>query len=154
VFPFFARKQHVDIAPYLRRICDRTAPNNGSTPQLDRKENRYNRTLPVLIWPWQNDGPLIDQCVIAITKDVTDHGMGIILRCEFDFPEMVLALLSGEADEAEPWFFLGHVVRSELIGGGYTILGVELTQFLNRDGSEAVEPLLPEAKKLLRAVAS
>lgn len=150
MFSFFsARKRRIDIAPYLRRICDRTTPNSGRTEQLDRVEDRYNRALPALVWPWQNDQVVTRQCLTAITKDVTDHGMGLILNSPLTYPDLVICLLSGTIDDAQPWFFLGHVVRSEGIGAGYWLLGIEITQMLNKERPECVELLYSQAERLL-----
>ena len=150
MFSFFsARKRRIDIAPYLRRICDRTTPNSGRTEQLDRVEDRYNRALPALVWPWQNDQVVTRQCLTAITKDVTDHGMGLILNSPLTYPDLVICLLSGTIDDGQPWFFLGHVVRSEGIGAGYWLLGIEITQMLNKGRPECVELLYSQAERLL-----
>lgn len=154
MFSFFsARKRHVDIAPYLRRICDCTTPNSGRTEQLDRVEDRYNRTLPALVWAWQDDHVVAQQCVTAITKDVTDHGMGLILNAPLACQDLVICLLSDTTGEVQPWFFLGHVVRSEDIGAGYWLLGIEITQMLNKERPESVEFLYPQVERLLPSVA-
>lgn len=150
MFSFFsARKRHVEIAPYLRRICDNTTPNSGRTEQLDRVEDRYNRALPALVWPWQDDHAVAQQCLTAITKDVTDHGMGLILNAPLDCRDLVICLLSDTTGEVQPWFFLGHVVRSEGIGAGYWLMGIEISQMLNKERPECVEFLYSQAERLL-----
>ena len=63
----FLRKKTVDLKPYIRRLCDVTTPN---LPVLDnsREEDRFNRSLPVIICPWADDKPVIDQLTVAITR--------------------------------------------------------------------------------------
>jgi hypothetical protein len=152
MFSFCARKQHVEIAGYLRRICDSTAPNNGLTEQLTRSENRYNRTLPVACWPWAAGKPDPNNVLLCVSKDITDHGIGLVLNQPLTSRDVVVGLRSSDAEDAESWLFLGHVVRGKPIGGGFWVVGVELVELLNRDQPEAVEHLLPHAERLLSRV--
>jgi len=148
VFSFSARKQRVEIAPYLRRICDCSTPNSGRIERLERIENRYNRTLPVLFWPWENDRVLADEGATAVTKDLTDQGIALILNGPIAQREIVVCLLSDDSDVVEPWFFLGQVLRCEEIGAGFRLIGVELSDFLNRNRPESVEVLRPQTERL------
>jgi hypothetical protein len=150
VFSFTKRKQRVEIAAYLRRICDGTAPNNGLTDRLERTENRYNRTLPAVVWLWQDDKPTAaDKFDVCVTKDITDHGVGLILTTPLANREVVVCLRSSDRADAEPWFFLGRVVRGKAIGGGFWITGVELVELLNRDRPGIIEDLRPHAERML-----
>ena len=148
MFSFSARKQKVEIAPYLRRISDCSTPNSGRRERLERIENRYNRTLPVLFWPWENGRVLADEGATAVTKDLTDHGIALILNGPIAQREIVVCLLSDDSDVVEPWFFLGQVLRCEEIGAGFRLIGVELSDFLNRNRPESVEVLRPQMDRL------
>src|SRR5262245_32106562 len=101
MFSFRARRQHAEIAAYLRRICDRSVPNKGLPGRHARLENRYNRTLPVLLWPW-SDGRVAGDCLTAATKDVNEHGLGLILTTPITSRELVICLLSDETPGAVP----------------------------------------------------
>lgn len=148
MFSFGKRKQHAEIAGYLRRICDSTTPNNGMTDHSDRKESRYNRTIPVLIWPWVDDHPVAETCVTAATKDVTDHGVGLILTAPLTSAEIVVGILSDETASARPWFFRGEIVRGKSIGAGYWLYGARLLELLNRDRPEVIESLVDQTAQL------
>jgi hypothetical protein len=147
MFSFLSRKQHVDIAVYLRRICDNTTPNNGMAPHLDRTENRYNRTVPVLVWPWA-DGGLDGAPIAGVTKDITDHGMGLIVSNPLSHREMCIGILSDETADATPWFFRARLVRGKSIGAGFWAFGVKVEEFLNKDNPHAVETLFVDAERL------
>ena len=147
MFSFRSRKQQIDIAAYMRRICDSTTPNNGMAPHLDRTENRYNRTVPVLIWPWA-DGGIDGEAVTGVTKDITDHGMGLIVTKQLTHRELCVCILSDESAEATPWFFRAKLIRGKSIGAGYWAFGVKVEEFLNKDDSHAVETLFADAEQL------
>lgn len=154
MFSFAAKKSRVDIAKHLRRICDCTSPNNGTAESgvLERKENRYNRLLPAIIWLWDDDRPNVVKHCTAVTKDLTDRGVGLILPAPLaGGRKIVVCLPSSDDDRADPWFFLGEVVRGRALGAGYWVVGVEMVELLNNERPETIEPLRVEAVRLLSA---
>jgi hypothetical protein len=145
----FESKKIVEAYPYLRRLCDLTTPNVSCSDEYGRSENRYNRTIPVLLCPWTNDAPLIDQAAIVLTKDIADGGLGLVVPHAHWSGNVALGFWLNEAVMSEPWFFLGAVQRSASFGGGYWCLGVELKEFANPEHGEALAPLHELARSLL-----
>jgi hypothetical protein len=86
-----------------------------------------------------------------VTKDVTDHGVGLVLLAPLSDRRVVVCLPSSDDHAAEPWFFLGEAVRSKAIGAGFWIVGVELEELLNQDRPETIEELRIEAARMLSA---
>ena len=108
IFSFLeTRKKTVDLSPYMRRICDFSVPNRCHAIEQPRSENRYNRTLPVLLCPWDEGRPLAEQAMFAITKDISDRGVSVVTAGPIEGAFAVaFALPASEANE--PWFFLGE----------------------------------------------
>jgi hypothetical protein len=148
LFSFKERKKTVDFQRYIRRIIDLTIPNKTDSGNLPRYENRYNRSVPVLLCPWKDDEPLLSETIVAITKDIADRGIGIILTQPFAAETMVLGFCLDEVTALEPWFFLGVRRHNIAIGGDFWLLGIELTEFISETCREQLEPLIPLVQKL------
>lgn len=149
MFSFASRKKTVDLSPYVRRICDLTTPNMTSSPELVRVENRYNRAIPTLIVPCVGGQPLLDNYVIGITKDIADHGIGLILTEPFNAEQVLLGFWIDRQKMSEPWFFYATARRCAAVGGGYWTLGVELDEFANLNLGRSAESLVSLAEELL-----
>ena len=149
MFSFSAHKKVVDVFPYLRRICDLTTPNLPGRGAEDRSENRYNRTIPTLLCPWENEAPVAAESVIVLTKDLTDRGVGLVLNQPVRAGDVVVGFWLPGVDMTGPWYLLGKTLRSIPFGGGFWTVGVELTEYANQDYSEQLEVLKTVASKLL-----
>lgn len=148
MFSFSARKKSVDFQRYVRRLIDLTIPNRAGATNVERYENRHNRVIPALLCPWEGNTPIVSRAVVAITKDLADRGVGLILTEPFDATEVVVGFYDREATAEQPWFFLGVTRTSVPIGGGFWLLGIELTEFMNESWHSQLEPLYPLAEKL------
>lgn len=149
MFSFSKNKKTIELSPYIRRICDLTTPNMTSSPELLRVENRYNRAIPTLLCPWVSGRPILDSGIIGVTKDIADHGVGLILTQEFHAEEVLLGFWVSHAEMEEPWFFVGTPRRCCAVGGGFWTLGVELREFATENHAREVAPLRKIAEKLL-----
>jgi hypothetical protein len=149
MFSFSARKKDVDSQRYIRRLIDLTTPNHAGPERMERYENRNNRSIPALLCPWEHKAPIVSKAIVAITKDLSDRGIGLILSDAFDAKDAVVGFCHPEATANEPWFFLGVRQTSVPIGGGYWLFGIELTEFMNEDQHAELKPLLPMAQMLL-----
>ena len=147
MFSFKARKKQVDIWPHLRRIVDLTA-TVFPIPGESRTENRYNRTIPVLLCPLENGRPVEDRSEFVITRDICDRGVGVILNHSFDAEEAVVGFSVPSEGANEPLFFRGATQSNTAIGGGFWLLGVELQEFMNPDHREVLERLVPLTAEL------
>jgi hypothetical protein len=148
MFSFTARKKRVDFQGYIRRLIDLTSPNRANSEELQRCENRYNRVIPALLCPWEQGAPVVSKAVVAITRDIADQGVGLILNDAFVGQEVVVGFCDWEATSGSPWFFLGTKRTSLPIGGGYWLLGIEFSELINEIWPRQLEPLVGLAEKL------
>lgn len=149
MFSFSTRKKSVDFQRYIRRLIDLTTPNRAGPANMARYENRNNRIIPALLCPWEKSGPIVSKAVTVITKDFADRGVGLILSHPFSAENVVVGFCHQEATAKEPLFFLGKRQSIIPIGGGFWLLGIELTEFMNENWRDDLEPLFPMAQKLL-----
>jgi hypothetical protein len=149
MFSFSARKKSADSQRHIRRLVNLTIPNRAGPNCVDRCENRHNRSIPILLCPWEQNKPILSQAILAVSKDFGDRGVGIILRRGFDAEVAVVGFCHQEATGNEPWFFLGVRRTNVPIGGGFWLLGIELTEFLDEIWHVELEPLFPIARMLL-----
>jgi hypothetical protein len=149
LFSFKERKKTVDFQRYIRRIIDLTIPNKTDSGNLPRYENRYNRSVPVLLCPWKDDEPVLSEAVVAIIKDIADRGVGVILTQPFAAEDVVLGFCLDEETALEPWFFLGVSRHDMAIGADFHVLGIELAEFISDTCRKQLAPLVPLAQKLL-----
>jgi hypothetical protein len=130
----------------LRRICDLTSPN---LPRLDdcRGEGRQNRSIPVLVTPWQDGVPVVEETTTALTKDISDSGVSLTLPGPFRVHEIAIGFwVPDDNYNAHAWFLLGVTRESVPIGGGFWGLGVDTVRPL---GLSEVEELVPMVEKRL-----
>ena len=146
---FSFRKKSVDFQRYVRRLIDLTGPNRAHSTGTERLVTRSNRAIPTLVCPWENNWPTVSKAIIAVTKDLGDQGLGLLLNHPLNFTNVVVGFCHEEATASEPWFFLGMQRTNLPIGGGFWLVGIELTEFMNQDWSTQLEPLVPLAKMLL-----
>ncbi len=144
VFSFGARRRTMEVQRRMRRIADRTVPNHPHDPNVsDRSEDRYNRSIPLLICPWENGAPRREDHCYALTVDLSDTGAGLVMYKPYDGDEVVLAFWIPAIDMEEPWYFLGRVQRNQPLGGGFWTLGVTLHEFANDEHRAALQSLVP-----------
>ncbi len=134
------RQKTVELAPYIRRLQDITIPNNP-VPDCNRAEQRFNRALPVLICPWVEEQPVTDQMTIAVTKDISDLGLGLIRESPLNVQEIVVAFWLDYGDMSEPWHFKATVNSNQQLGGGFWLVGTSLDEFLTQNYREVLKPL-------------
>lgn len=151
MFSFTNHKKTVSLYPYIRRICDLTTPNVATT-FAGRSEDRFNRTIPTLLCPWEHERPLVDESCICITSDLANRGIRLVLNQPFRAESVVLGYWMDSDEMREPWFFLGEIRRNQPIGGGFWAVGIELTEFANTDHKETLANLRGAAANLLPPV--
>ena len=147
MFGFSKRTRTADIQRLMRRVCDLTTPNITNGSELQRGENRYNRAIPTLVCPYSDGQIDPSDAFVAITKDLSDEGVGLILTQEIDPTDALLAIWL--PPEQQPWFFHACVRRCDAIGGGYWIAGLELLDVAKNATRGRLEQLLILAQQLL-----
>lgn len=142
-----------ELRSLLNRITDLTNPN---VPPLDgefRAENRSNRSIPVLLVPWQDERPLVDEATTALTKDFSDRGLALVLHQPLHVERVVVGfLLSRDSHDllgGEPRFLVGNVVQNVALGGGYWQLGLELSEVITTSDNKSLASLVPYTAQLV-----
>jgi hypothetical protein len=144
MFLFKQRKKKNELQQLLRRAMDLTSPNHPPRKGEMRWEERSNRTIPVLLSPWANGKPLVDEHTVALSKDLSSQGVALVLPQPFRAEQVVLGFWL----ELMPEFILGKVRQNASLGGGFWQLGVELTERLPLADHKVLESLVPFAMHL------
>ena len=147
MFLFTKRRRSLDVIPQrIRRILDLTVEMTVGEDEPRRRSRRYTRFLPALLAPWDDGHPIVDDVCFALTRNISDAGIGLILPKPFDSAELCLGLMIVEGSTGEPCFFLGTGKHLSPLGGGYWSLGVNLT--------DCASETCPEKLAALRALAA
>jgi len=151
MFSFQRDKNRVELQAHMRRVADLTSPNLIPIKGGIRSEERFNRSLPVLVAPYENGKVSIEGGAFALSKDLCDHGVSVI-SCQ-SCPEtdvvvgMWLYTPHIDKDDVEPFFFLGRVRQCAELGAGYWQIGIELKEVVK--SHKLLAELKPLALKLL-----
>jgi hypothetical protein len=144
MFGFGNRKKQSEVNGLVRRLMDASNPNIPPPEGDLRWEDRSGRTLPVLLAPFENRRPTMDEAAFAVTKNLSSQGLALVLPQPFRAAEVVIGLWV----EADPLFLLGQVRQNVPLGGGFWQLGLELAERLSIQSCHELEALLPLAVRL------
>ena len=92
MFSFNRQKKLVTLQKYIRRLADVTSPNLQPMEGESRTNGRQNRVLPTVLIPWEEDAPVVSEATTALTKDVSDDGLGLVLHQPIHAPQVVIGL--------------------------------------------------------------
>jgi hypothetical protein len=148
MFSFDSRKKSLEVQRRVQHLADLTTPNLGCSTSHERAEDRCNRTLPVLLCPWENGRPVEEFCTFALTKDISSRGVGLILVQPFRAAEVVVGFWLDDDSMQHPWYFLGSTQRLHKVGGGYWTLGIEFSEFVEPARSKELACLAAKAQQL------
>lgn len=146
MFSFSSNKKRRVLEKYVRRLADITTPNIHLIAEELREHTRQNRVLPTMLVPWENGAPLVNDSAMVLLKDISDHGVGLVLNQPFHARRVLIAVWPEE--EETPWFFLGEVKQNSPIGGGFWVVGVMLTDVFHDTHPAGLEQLLPLVERL------
>jgi len=156
-FFFRERKKQVELRNCLRRLLDTTSPNLPPLEGDCRSDDRHNRTLPVLLVPWEDGGPVVNEASVALTKDFSDLGMALVLQQPFRAEQVVVAFRMASDPQREGgstlYFMLGRLRQNTSTGGGFWQLGILLEELLNQADCPQLKPLVPLTSSLLPSAA-
>lgn len=138
------REMEESIHNVLREIAENTEsqflPDEGDP----RWHQRSNRSLPALLVPWENGGPMVQDATYALTKDFSSQGLALILP----HPFRVEAVLIGLHLDT-PLFALGQIRHNAALGGGFWQLGIQIYELIEVDSHPHLPTLLPLAERLV-----
>ena len=143
MFSFDTRKRLNQVRTFVRHVVDVTSPNLPPLEGESRSENRSNRVLPALLAPWEDGGPSVDEISYALTEDLCDRGLSLVLHQPFKAVQVVVGLWL-----ESPRFALGDVRQNVPLGGGFWQLGVELVDLLDPAEYPDLQSLVPLAAYL------
>jgi hypothetical protein len=144
MFSFTKRKKQSEIHRFIRRLLDSPRSTIPPVRGEHRWETRSNRTLPVLLAPWDENRPSPEEAAIALTKDLSGQGLALVLCQPFRAEQVVVGFWC----EGEPQFVLGCLRQNVPLGGGFWQAGIELNQRLSRAECTALDLLVPLAARL------
>jgi hypothetical protein len=121
---FHKRKNTNEVQRLIRRAMDVSAPKMVLEDCEERADSRVMRAMPVILAPWEDDRPKIDEHTIALTKDLSSLGLAVVLPQPFRAEEVVIGLLI----EDQPFYVRAWVRHNVPLGGGFWQLGLELAQ--------------------------
>ncbi|HUE73888.1 MAG TPA: hypothetical protein VMP01_23610 [Pirellulaceae bacterium] len=149
MYTFQERLSSQSVQTRLRRLGDLTIPNSPLGGDTARGIPRHNRAIPTLICPWRDGAADVSRCTIAITRDLGDEGVGLLLTHPVSGPELLVGYLLPDAAVQSPWYFRGTIQHNTAIGGGFWVVGVALLEFFTSQRHSSLIALEPWAKKLL-----
>src|SRR5437773_7913954 len=91
MFLFSKRRRSLEVIPQrIRRILDKTVETSIGDDEPRRRSRRYTRFMPALLAPWRDGGPIADVVCFALTRNISDTGVGLILPKPFESRELCL----------------------------------------------------------------
>jgi hypothetical protein len=155
MFTFARDKKKVEVQALVRRMADLTVPSLAPLGNESRVERRMNRCLPVLLVPYEQHRAVVDEATIALARDVSDHGVALILPQPYRAEDVIVGLwLTGPHVAPGPnelYLLHAQIRHCTEVGGGYWQLGLEWFELLK--SRKLIDTLRPFALQLLPRVA-
>lgn len=123
---FFVRKKQIDASPKLRRIMDMTVPNRPVSNET-RGDNRYNRSLPALVCPWDGRAPKVDEHTVGIVQDLSDRGMSVLFQNAPTYKQYLVTLFLSNEEGAEIFQFICDVRDARKFAANWVSVGFLVT---------------------------
>ena len=138
-----ARKAQLEVGVLLRRLLNNGDPRVSLGVEESRTSSRCLRCLPVVLVPWEDGGPLPIHAAFGTTKEISDHGMAVVLPSQMRTAEVAIGMLV----EQQPRFMRGQVKHCTPVGGGYWQVGIRAFEILDLT-LPGLNNLLPFAQHL------
>jgi hypothetical protein len=78
--------------------------------------------------------------VIALTRDISDHGLSVILSESMQIEELAVGFWLPQSED-RPRFFLGSARHTQYLGGRFWALGIEVLRKLESGETAALSDL-------------
>jgi hypothetical protein len=132
-----------EVGLLFRRLLNNTVPRVPLEAEELRQASRSPRSIPIFVAPWHQGTPVTGQVTFGTTKEISDHGLAIVLPIQPYYKELVMGMLV----EREPRFLRGLVKHCSPMGGGYWQLGIQIAEILE-PAANGLRELLPFADHL------
>lgn len=142
----FARRRtprNPEVHKVIQRFLNAVNPDLAKFEDESRCDYRSQRTVPVLLAPYEGEIALDEACY-ALTKNLSVRGLALVLPQPFRTARVAVGFWFAEQGH----FVSGEVRQNVPLGGGFWQLGVEVTRVLNPDDCSGVKRLLPLAARL------
>lgn len=143
MFSFARRAKHEEVHKVIRRFLDAVNPDLAMFEDDARWHHRSQRTVPVLLVPYDDELSLSEACY-ALTKNLSVRGLALVLPQPFRAQRVAVAFWF----EDQGQLVSGEVRQNVPLGGGFWQLGVEVTQVLKPADCDDAKRLLPLAARL------
>lgn len=141
---FQSRDKHIEVHRIIRRLINASTPNRMPLRGESRWELRSNRTIPVLLVPYDDNELSVGELAFGLTKNLSGQGLALVLHQPLRAEKLVIGIWS--AGEAH---FVSSVVRQSVtLGGGFWQIGVEAVELLSTARMPELTRLLPWAARL------
>ncbi|HVX14653.1 MAG TPA: hypothetical protein VHC22_25925 [Pirellulales bacterium] len=141
---FQSRDKHFQVRRVIRRLINASTPNRIPLQGEARWELRANRTIPVLLVPYDNNEFSVGEMAYALTKNLSSQGLALVLHQPLRASQVIVGIWSN----AEAHFVAGNVRQTVALGGGFWQIGVETTEVLSVADSPDLLRLLPWTARL------
>lgn len=141
---FKSRDEHLEIHRVIRRLINASTPNRIPLDGESRWELRSNRTIPVLLVPYDHNELSVGEHAYALTKNLSSQGLALVLHQPFRAEQVVVGFWASD----QPHFVSGMVRQSVPLGGGFWQIGVETTELLSTASLPDLARLVPWAARL------
>jgi hypothetical protein len=153
MFSFNRRRKQVRMWSTIGCIIDLTNPDLRAPLSNARAFERFNRSIPVVVAPWEEGRPVTRDARTCMTKDICEQGIGVILPQPLIMDQVFLGLWPPAsrriAGGNRPTFVVGHIRHCARAGGGFWQLGIELTQIVEQMDTSDFPCLVSRAAQLL-----
>lgn len=148
MFWFQNRDKHLEIHRIIRRLINASTPNRIPLEGDSRWELRSNRTIPVLLVPYDNNELSVGEVAYALTKNLSSQGLALVLHQPLRAEQVVVGIWSNE----QAHFVAARVRQCVSLGGGFWQIGLEAIELLPPAQFPELTRLLPWAARLDRSI--
>lgn len=141
---FQPRDTQFEVNRIIRRLINASTPNRVPLHGESRWESRSNRTIPVLLVPYDHNELSVSEVAYALTKNLSSQGLALVLHQPLRAEQIVVGIWSS----AQAHFVSGKVRQSVALGGGFWQIGMETTKLLSAVDFPELVRLLPWAARL------
>ncbi len=125
-----ARKKRIEAGAKIRRLMDLSIARDSVANEA-RADDRYKRTLPVLITPWRGAETTNLDSHIGITRDMSDSGVRVFFLREPQEGDFILSfVLRRDKDTLECFHFLAEARNSNRFAPDIYTVGLLLKEYL------------------------